>query len=348
MILNAYAVLDAFVSLLRLGLGLLVLWLGLSAWRTWRRQALGPEDKTSLEDRCYLLFLLAGLLVWLNVLSWPIFYLLLQSYVPEWPGVMCIYGVTRIGSGSLGPARYLPGLVTALQFLKPALVFLSGAWFVLYLVNRRTRTAPLTGRVLVLLLVAGLVAVADSAAEVAYLAIPKKEEFPSGGCCTTVFDAAPGGSRFLPRALVGENLVPWLVAAFYAVNGGMVLALLIGVRLCRRRLRPAWLGFLLAGAALSVAVNALFLVEVVSPRLLRRPYHHCPYDLVSSAPEGLAAVALFLGGACCVGWACVAAGLGANTESRAHLPRMVARLLSVAFLCYLWSMVMISVELALA
>jgi hypothetical protein len=54
MILNAYAVLDAFVSLLRLGLGVLVLWLGLSAWRTWRRPALAPEDRKDLEDRCYL------------------------------------------------------------------------------------------------------------------------------------------------------------------------------------------------------------------------------------------------------------------------------------------------------
>lgn len=350
MILNAYAVLDAFVSLLRMGLGLLVLWLGLSAWVMWRRLAPASEQRKSLEDRCYLLFLLAGLLLWLNVLSWPIFYLLLQSYVPEWPGVMCIYGVTRIGSGSLGPARYLPGLVTALQVLKPALVFLSGAWFVLYLINRRTRTAPLTGRVLSLLLVAGLVAVADATAEGAYLVIPKKEEFPSSGCCTTSFDAASGSSRFLPPALLGEERIPQLFAAFYAVNGALVLGLLLGVRLCRRRraVRLVWLGLLLVGAALSVVVNGVFLVEVAAPRLLHLPYHHCPYDLVPGAPESLAAVALFLAGNCCVGWACVAGWLGGSPESRAVLPRTVGRLLTVAFLCYLWFVVMMSVELALA
>src|SRR5438034_2096252 len=102
MILNAYAVLDAFVSFLRLGLGFLVLWLGLSAWWMWVRHAPVNEGRKALEDRCYLLFLLAGLLLALNVLSWPIFYLLLQSYVVEWPGIMCIYGVTRIGVGSIG------------------------------------------------------------------------------------------------------------------------------------------------------------------------------------------------------------------------------------------------------
>src|SRR5262249_49616077 len=149
----------------------------------------------------------------LNLLSWPLFYLLLQSYVPEWEGVMCIYGVTRIGAGSVGPARFLPPLVTALQAVKPALVFLSGAWFVLYLINRGTRTAPLTGRVHLLVLAAGLLGVADAAAEGAYLVIPKKEVFLSTGCCT----AAPEeSSRFLPAAWFQES-DSGLWTAYYAV-----------------------------------------------------------------------------------------------------------------------------------
>src|SRR3954447_3858665 len=131
--------------------------------------------------------MMAGLLLAVNVLSWPVLYLLLQSYVPEWPGVMCIYGVTRVGAGSLGPSRFLPALVTTLQAMKPALIFLSGAWFVLHLVNRRTRTAPLTGRVLLLVVLLGLVAAGDAGVELAYLAIPKKEVFLSAGCCTEAF-----------------------------------------------------------------------------------------------------------------------------------------------------------------
>ena len=135
----------------------------------------------------------------LNVLAWPIFYLLLQSYVTEWPGVMCIYGVTRVGAGSLGSSRFLPPLLDTLQVTKPLLVFLSGAWFALHLVDRRTRTAPLTGRVLLLLLAASLLACADAAAELAYLSIPKKEEFLSSGCCTAAF-AEYGPTRFVPKS----------------------------------------------------------------------------------------------------------------------------------------------------
>jgi len=111
---------------------------------------------------------------------------------------MCIYGVTRIGTGSLGPSRFLPTLVTVLQATKPALVFLSGAWFVLHTLNRRTRTASLTGRVLVLLVLAGSLAVADAAVETAYLVIPKKEVSCLLGAapwCSMRWGGADGFSR---------------------------------------------------------------------------------------------------------------------------------------------------------
>ena len=112
---------------------------------------------------------------------------------------MCIYGVTRIGEGSVGISRFLPPLLAALQAAKPALVFLSGAWFVLYLVNRRTPTAPLTGRVLAVLLASALLAVGDAAAEATYIVLPKKEEAASSGCCTDAFDAESGIPGSCPR-----------------------------------------------------------------------------------------------------------------------------------------------------
>jgi hypothetical protein len=343
MILNAYGVLDAFLSFLRLGLGLLVLWLAFSAWRLWTRCRSLPESRQILEDRCYLLFLLAGLLLALNVISWPVFYLLLQSYVPEVGGVMCIYGVTRIGTDSIGPSRFLPPLVTTLQVTKPALVWLSGAWFVLYLINRATRTAPLTGRVLVLLMLAGLLGVADAAVECIYLALPMREEFLSSGCCTTVFDGPTRVTGFL----VEDRAVPWLYAAYYAVNGGMVLALAIAAW---RYPRPfeRWLLPLLLVALVSLAINGIFLIEVAAPRLLHLPYHHCPYDLVPDAPESLVGVALFVAGCFCVGWACVAAWLGNVGEALPLSRAKAAALLHFGFLAYLGSLAMMSVELALA
>lgn len=346
MILNAYAVLDAFVSLLRLGLGLSILGLGWFAWRTWRQHNLESDGRQTLEDRLHLLLLLAVVLLSLNVLSWPILYLLLQSYVPEWPGVMCIYGVTRIGTGSVGVSRFLPSLVTALQAMKPALVFLSGAWFVLHLINRRTRTAPWTGRVLALLLASGLLGIADSATEIAYLIIPKKEVFLSAGCCTmAVADDAETG-RFLPKIRVDARETPWLYAAYYTINVGLALA--IYPRGGRPQLRAARLLPIALTAVLSAAINGLFLVEEAAPRLLHMPNHHCAYDLVSKAPTSLVAVALFIAGCFCVGWAFIAAWLGDGPEARPLLPELVGRLLYSAFLGYLGSVAILSIELTLA
>lgn len=346
MILNGYAVLDAFVSLLRLGLGVSILFLGWTVWQAWRRRDRETEGSQRREDRLHLLLLLAGVLLWLNVLSWPIFYLLLQSYVPHWPGVMCIYGVTRIGVGSIGVSRFLPPLVTALQTLKPALVFVSGAWFVLHAINRRTRTAPWTGRVLVVLLASGLLGVADAAAEMAYLVIPKKEQFLSAGCCTMAYDAETDASRFLPKIHVEARDAPRLYWAYYAINLG--LAATIYLYCVRGRLTALRLLSLAVAAGLTAAISALFLVEAAAPRLLHMPNHHCAYDLVEKAPTSLAAVALFVAGSFCIGWAFVASWLGDGSEARPFLPETIRRLLYSAFLGYVGSVAILSVELALA
>ncbi len=347
-ILNGYAVLDGFVSLLRLLLAWPLFGAALFAWQGWRRGDPSPERRKVLEDRYYLLFLLAGLLLALNVLAWPLFYLLLQSYVSAWPDVMCIYGVTQVGAGTVGPSRFLPPLVSALQVSKLLVVFVSGAWFVLHLVNRRTPTAPLTGRVLLLLAGASLLAGADAAGETAYLVIPKKEVFLSGGCCMSVFDRDTSPGRFLPKRLLGDAAGPRLSAAYYAVNGALIFALGVCARLCRHRFPVGWLVPLLLAVLLSWAVNALFLTEEAAPRLLHMPNHHCPYDLVAAAPGSVLAFALFVAGSFFVGWGCVAGWLGDGRESRPFLPRLVGSLFRLGMLAYLLSVLGLSGELALA
>jgi hypothetical protein len=341
MILNAYAVLDSFLALLRLGLGLVLL---LSAVSALVAPSAG-ERKDALEDRYYLLFLLATVQLVLNVLSWPLFYLLLQSYVAEWPGVMCIYGVTQIGSGSINASRFLPGLVALIQANKPLLVFSSGVWFVLYLLNRRTPTAPLTRRVLALLVLVGALGVVDAAAETAYLAIPKKEETLSAGCCTGAFDTGDRLSRFVPHALFGDRYYLWLHAAYYAVNLGIMVLLYARLYWFRSFRTGAVLSFALM--LLSVAVGAVFLIEFAAPALLRLPNHHCPYDLVSRAPEGLVIIGLFVLGAFAVGWASLATWFGNHAETQPFLPGIVYTLLRLGLFGYIASALMMSIALFL-
>src|SRR6476619_4046507 len=118
MILNTYAILLAFAATLRLILGVLIIPVAMSA-----RPSGMTRDPDGTDDGLHLAYLLAVVLAGLGVISWPLLYLLLQSYVQEWPGVMCVYGVTRIGSGSTGLARHLPDVLGLLHFSKPAVVF---------------------------------------------------------------------------------------------------------------------------------------------------------------------------------------------------------------------------------
>jgi hypothetical protein len=347
MIINAYAVLDSFVTLIRLGLGIALVVLGASAWKLWMRPTT-PEGRSALEDRSYLMIVLAIVLLGLNLASWPLFYLLLQSYVSEWPGVMCIYGVTQIGAETSGISRFLPRLVKILQVTKPALVFVSGTWLVLYLANRRTTTAPLTGRVLLALLALGLLAVGDAAAEAAYLVIPKKEESLAAGCCTEAFDSSTRASRFAPEALLGESYRPWLSGAYWAVNLGMIAALFGIRRLLLADRSFGWLAPLVLGDLLALAVSGVFLIEIAAPTLLHLPYHHCPYDLLPKVPESVLGIVLFLLGSFAVGWACVAGWLGACPQTRPFVRQQVARLLLLGLFGYLGSLVILSIALTLA
>jgi hypothetical protein len=350
MILNSYAVLDAFVALLRGLTGILVVVLSLAAWRK-SRGPITPESRKALEDRGSLLFLLAFLLLGLNIISWPLLYLLLHSYVPEWPGVMCIYGVTQIGAGSIGPSRFLPELLKVLEITKPALVFAGGAWFVLYLLNRRTANAPLYNRVLAGILCVGVLATTDAAIEGAYLAIPKKEKFLATGCCTEAFDTLDQSSKFLPKALFKVNIRPILYGAYYGINGGLILALWIAARsfgLGEIVGQLVVLGLFLVAAFVALPISAIFLIEIASPTLLHQPYHHCPYDLVPQVPESVLAVALYLWATFCVGWAGVAVWFGRSGETETFSPDMVHRIQMIGCWCYLASLVMMTVEIALA
>jgi hypothetical protein len=345
MILNTYALIDALLCLPRLVLGLLVAVFALALYVRSRGSADDPARREAFERGYTVLVLTAATLALLVVASWPLFYLLLQSYVGEWPGLRCVYGVTRIGEGSVNSSRFLPPLVTALEWVKPALVFLCGAGVVLHVLNRSTRTAPLTTRVLLIVAATALLATADAAAEGAYLLIPKKEVFPSAGCCGVYAQAGAGADRFVPRPLLGTD-PGLLLTAYYAANA----ALLLGFRALGPRPGQAHPGFplaaLLALVSAATVVEAVFVVDVMAPRLLGDPNHHCPYDLITAAPVCVLGVLCFLGSWCCVAWAGLAVWFGRAAEPVPNRSAVVVRLCQAAFFGYITSFALQWAELA--
>jgi len=344
-LLNGYAVVSLFLCAVRFVLAALAVGVGFVAWRSSCRP-LNDAQVETLERRSYLLLLTASVLFVLNVTSWPVFYLMLQSYVREWPTIMCIYGVTQIGAGTIGPSRFLPGLVTSLQWIKPLVVFSSGAAGVLYLINRRTQTAPLQNRVLLAVLLTGAVTLADAAIEAAYLTIPKSEIHVAGGCCTTSIERIRQAEQFTPDTHIDAQQQPYLAGGFYGLNAAIIVGLLL--RVIRPRSAGVGTTLLSAGALLSIPVSLLYLVEVAAPRILGLPFHHCAYDLVSVAPESLLAAVLFLSGLLCVGWSSVAVWCGRCDETHRFLDQYIARLRFLAMFGFTGALLMIGIEMLVA
>jgi len=334
MILNAFSVLAAFAALLRVALGLVVVFVGVRAIRRRRRAAPGTD-----ENRFYLLVSMSATLLGLALVSWPLLYLVLQSYVPQWPGVMCIQGVTRIGTGSVGAASYLPGLVGFLEVTKPALVFVSGAWLVLHFANRRDRVGALLGRALWALLLCGVWATVDGAAELAYLIIPKQETTLAAGCCAVEPALLSVAGPFRPP-LPGSPSAgshTWLGVAFYSLGAALVVILSVALRRAARGGTP-WLVLALAGALVSLPLGVAFLGAVAAPAFLRLPYHRCGYCLISSAPESLVGIGLYVVGAFGVGWACIARWLGTTAAEPAELSLPLLRMARFGYLAALLMM----------
>ena len=346
MILNAYSVLDTFVVIVRMLLAMLIVVGGLRAWRTWRTMRTVEQIATT-EKQFYLLFLTALVLLILNIASWPLFFILLQSYVSEWPAAMCVYGVTQIGAFSQGTSSALPGLVSFIEWSKPALVFVSGSWLVLYLINRRTVNAALTGRILLLLIALGICAALDSVAEAFYLAIPKIEDLPSGGCCA--FDPSTLEIARIEDAVASrQSTVQW---TFHISSISMIVALgacciFPGKTILDRRHLVSFL--LGVGAVISSIAGAFYISDIVSTRLLGLENHHCVYCLFRDYPESIVATLLLVAGAFSVGWSVVAIALTRKFDVRFEVDHVVRKLISIALWAYLGSVTMFALELALA
>ena len=339
MLSSGYVALGAFVSASQFAAAAWAMVVGLQAWLC--RNGHRPDVASDrLEGRTYLAALLGYLVLGLSLISWLVFYLVLDSFVPQWPGAMCIYGITQFGSGMSGAVGWLPTLITVLQSLKPLLVFTAGAALVLYRFYRQLGTRTLLPRIASLLFVVAVLAMLDAATELGYLAIPKYEKMPSSGCCS----AAIGVEKVQALSQREQQKWQW---SYYGLHAVMIGLLWRGIV---KRGPPASAQLLLvtATALATFGISMRFLIDVASPRLLHLPYHRCLYDLVPGVPESGVALGLLLWGTFCVGWSAVVAWLGRAPESVAAAANETRRWYAYALVGYAGSVVMLSLDLWLS
>jgi len=340
MILNAYTIIALFTAVVT---GILALVLAVSSLREYQRFRMvrAGDEKTAAEDRSYLLFLTAAVILIVKLLSWPFFYVTLQSYVPHIHGAMCIFGVLQVNAD----------FSNVLQIFKPVMFFLIGGWLLLNKLDRTTETAPLFGRKLLFLSLVSAVALVDSAGEVIYFT-----SFEGGTdvtCCTLFFDLPERSTAMLPISFLGEDYERYLLPLYYLSNICFITFMAVSyVRFSRDRfislpVNLQVLALLGAGVVLSLinAIISLFaLFEVIAPKIMELPYHHCIYCMWQYAPDSIVITALSIIGTFSVNWAFFLYAAGRHKETVPHMIKYVRNLYFLGITALAASVAMVTIH----
>jgi hypothetical protein len=238
-----------------------------------------------------LVTMLALLIGSLALLSWPMYFATLQSYVEQWPGTMCIYGVLQVGGGS-GDARWMPLVAEAVIWIKPLLALSLGAWCVAHLLNRTTHEGQLERTVVTLVLTLGLFGGIDAALEGGYLLTPKRNASPAPGCCVVQFSTAHSEPGSWSARL--QPIDPKLASTLFFISTiGLAVGLWItaGLRSPGRNLSP---NLLTALGLLVAPLGWVFFSRTVTPAVLNDARSFCLYDLIPLSPQADAGGALLI------------------------------------------------------
>ena len=339
MILNIYTIIMIFISIVSLVLGIALLVMTVRAIAG--SDMLKTSEKTSHEKIGYLIFLLACVVLSIRMLAWPRFYMMLQSLVMEVPGAMCMFGVTQI----------MPSAVKVLQLIKPISFFVMGGWLLCYFVNKNLATAPLTRRIFVFLIPISGILLIDSAADIYYVLYMKP--LMSVSCCTIVFDLPYRASAMIPEAIFGADFAKPLLLLFYLIN--IVLLALLFVSLFKKRTssslfstKAVGYGRLIA-AVINVPVVYVAFREIIAPRLMQLPLHHCIYCFIGNGtvPDAPIMLALFVIGSFAVGWMFIIRIICGKTDAEPVSGKLLSKVNHVSLFCMLSFVIMVTIHLSL-
>lgn len=314
MIVNAYVVLTALAVLSEVILGAALVAIAV------RGIARRSSEPGAADSASPLLAATASRLLVATLASGVLLFLVLRSFVPQWPGVMCIQGVLRVGSRDIGAAAWLPDLLAAAAALTVAAILATGAAAVVHGIDRETRTAPLAKGVARLMALAGVLAVAQAAVVAAYLAIPKEKPSFASGCCTV--DAASLG----PAATSDPARAAW-TAAFLGVGAATAAGAMWASRDAGALPGRAGVVVCGVGAAATVATGAAFVHTALAPAVQHLPLHECVFCALTAAPETWFGLVAGAAGAASVFVGGIAAFCGATDEAAAPAARRSVALL---------------------
>ena len=340
MIVNIYTLIMLFIAILSLVMGGYLFYATLKT--LFQYKTIVPlETKSKFEQKGYLIFLLACVVLFVRMFAWPWFYFMLQGLVTEVPGAMCMFGVTQI----------LPHTVTFLQIIKPVSFFIMGGWLLCYYVDKSTPTAPLARVNLFFLLFVCGVLLADSIADIYY--VIRMKPLMSISCCATFSDAPLKPTAMIPLSIFGASFQDSLFVVYYVINIILIISLFVSSSGKWQTLSPLPRKIMLYGQIVLGIVNIPIVIysyiEVIAPKLMLLPFHHCIYCFMGRGivPDSPIMLGLFAIGTFAIGWMGILHLVCKNRETQPTTERLVRKVNSLSAFCLLSSIMMVTVHLIL-
>ena len=339
MIFNAYTIIVFFISILTGILAFILFVFSLRVCLRWGKN-LSDEEKSKIENRSYLLLLIAVVILAVKLLSWPFFYVTLHSYIPHIQGAMCIFGVTQTQ----------PYLSSIAQFFKSVVFFSAGGWLLLNGLDSTTETAPLFKRKFLFLSLVSLVVLADSVSDFIYFTTFSTEA--DVACCTTFFDLPERTTAMLPISILGRGYERYMLPLYYLSNISLfAFTALFYIRFSAGRFRHTIMNsnvlyMMVTGAILSLlnaSITVIALFEVIAPKIMELPYHHCIYCMWQYVPVSIVMTGLFIIGTFSLNWALLLYITGKHKETVKFMKEYIRNLYFLGLIGTGVSMVMVTI-----
>ena len=338
MIINIYTLVMLFVAFVSLSLGGFLLYATVRVLSRFETSA--PfETKSNFEQKGYLIFLIACVALSIRMFAWPWFYFMLQSFVPEVPGAMCMFGVTQI----------LPSTVIFLQIIKPIAFFIMGGWLLCYYIDKSTPTTPLARKNLFFLLLVCSVLLTDSITDIYY--VLRMKPLMSVSCCATFFDVPLRPSAMIPQAIFGRHFQKYLFVLYYLTNIILIALLFTNISKKYQSLallpRKIILYSQCAIGIVNIPIVIYSFIENLAPRFMRLPYHHCIYCFMGNGmvPDAPVMLGLFVIGTFAIGWIGIMRFLCKGMEAQQVTERLLAKINNLSAFCLLASIIMVTIHL---
>ena len=199
----------------------------------------------------------------IKLMSYPLFYVSVQSFVKSLDSAMCMYGVISSMHGSV---RYF-------EVVKPLVFFLCGGWIIFHFLTRHSNHQTIIHKKMLFLFFVAAWVLADSLGDL-FLFL-NMNPGANATCCSANIDVPGRISHILSVYLFGLEYEKPLWGAYYLGNIMVVAAALYLVykKTNLSRAKKALVCIFCMGV-INCFISWLAFAELICPELMKLPYHH--------------------------------------------------------------------------